>query len=62
MELTDLDQETISWIESRKDLIEWLIKVEELMMYGKIVINYHQGEIVSYDICARERVEVSIDK
>ena len=54
----ELDQETKDWIESHKDMIDWLRIAEEKVIYGQIVINYHQGKIASYDICPRHRLEV----
>ena len=52
-----MDQETLDWIESHKNLIEWLRIAEERVIYGQIILNYHQGKISSYDICPRERLE-----
>ncbi len=51
-----LDQETIAWIVSHKSLIDWLRIAEEKVTHGKIIINYHQSKITSYDICPRERI------
>ncbi len=54
-----VDQQTLEWIESHKNLIDWLRIAEEKVIYGQIVLNYHQGRITSYDICPRERVSAN---
>ena len=51
-----LDPTFIDWIENNMNLIEWLKTADSKIEHGKIVINYHQGKITSYDICPRERI------
>ncbi len=51
-----LDPALIEWIENNMNLMEWLKLADSKIEHGKIVINYHQGKITSYDICPRERI------
>ena len=51
-----IDPALIEWIKDNMNLIEWLKIADSKIEHGKIVINYHQGKITSYDICPRERI------
>ncbi len=53
-----LDPTLVEWIENNMNLIEWLKLADSKIEHGKIVINYHQGKIISYDICPRERIYI----
>ena len=51
-----IDQETLNWIEKNISFIQWLKIADSRIEHGKIIINYHQGKITSYDICPREMI------
>jgi hypothetical protein len=55
----EIDQETCQWIEENINLIHWLMIADKKVDHGTIVIRYHQGKIIGYDICPRERIELS---
>lgn len=52
-----LDRETLEWIEKNTELIQLLKNIE--MQYGHIVIYFHEGKPSKYDICLRDRNQMS---
>jgi hypothetical protein len=54
-----IDQETSKWIEKNINLIHWLMIADKKVNHGTIVIRYHQGKIIGYDICPRERIDLT---
>jgi len=51
------DKDMLDWINRNRNLLNWLKVADEKIEYGQIIINYHGGKIVSYDLCPRERME-----
>jgi hypothetical protein len=54
----EIDQETREWIKKNVNLIHWLMVADKKVDHGTIVIRYHQGKIIGYDICPRERIDL----
>ena len=54
--IENIYSEILELIEKSINLKPWLKIADSKIEHGKIVINYHQGKISSYDICPRERI------
>ncbi len=58
IKVKNISPELIEWVEKNINLIEWVKIADSKIENGKIVINYHQGKITSYDICPRLRTDL----
>ena len=56
-----LSQDLLKWAEEHADLLGWLRKTDNDMEYGKVTIHYHQGKVVSCEVCRKMRGNLKQD-
>ncbi len=49
------DKELMDFVNNNRALMDWLLLADKKIEYGRIVINYHEGRITSYDITRKIR-------
>ena len=53
------DEEILAWLGRRREMVEDLMRAENLVEHGTIQITFHDGRYVGMDAMARRRLRTS---